>query len=433
MKRFLNKLRGSEFVAASTLTAISTAVKMISLFVISKVIAGKVGPEGLGIVGQISSFVALVMGFSTGAINNGIITLVAANKGDKSEIYCIIKAAIIITLLCSSILSLSLIFMAPQACYYLLHIDSGYIPIIRLFGFTLFFYSINSISLSIINGEKDFKTFNIINMISSAVSLAFSLVLIHYYGLKGALFAMVSHQSIVFLILLFFMSKVYVFNGDIWKSMVNKSHFYKLFGYSMMAIVSISILPSVQIFVRNLILNTSGNSEVGLYEAITRLSGIYITFLTTVLSVYYMPRLAETKSCKDVSGVIFRFYKIIIPLLLLLTSVIYFSRNIIIELVFAQSFLSMGNLFLPQLAGDIFKILSWVLALQMMAKASTKLFITTELVAGLLLFICSLVLIPLTGALGAVYAYMLNYIGYFLLMIFLYRKTLFYNYYASHS
>jgi PST family polysaccharide transporter len=93
----------------------------------------------------------------------------------------------------------------------------------------------------------------------------------------------------------------------------------------------------------------------------------------------------------------------------------------------------MGNLFLPQLAGDIFKILSWVLALQMMAKASTKLFITTELVAGLLLFICSLVLIPLTGALGAVYAYMLNYIGYFLLMIFLYRKTLFYNYYASHS
>lgn len=433
MADIFRKVSQSEFFKASFMSALSTGVKMVSLFVISKVIAGEVGPEGLGVVGQISSLVALVLGFSTGAINNGIVTLVASNKNDKYEVYCMIKAAIIITLFCSSILSLSLVFMAPHVCFYLLHIDSSYIPIVRLFGFTLFFYSINSVTLSIINGEKDFKIFNIINIISSLASLSFSLILIHYYGLKGALFAMVSHQSVVFFILLFFTSKVYIFNGNVWLSKVNKEHYNKLFAYSLMAIVSISILPSVQIVIRNLIFNTSGNLEVGFYEGITRISGIYITFLTSVLSIYYMPRLAETKSRSEVSAIVFRFYKVIVPLLLLLTLVIYVFRNMIIELVFAQSFLSMENLFLPQLAGDIFKILSWVLALQMMANAKTKLFISTEFLAGTLLFVFSALLIPLLGALGAVYAYLLNYISYFALMLFLYRKTLFPKHYTSYS
>lgn len=64
-------------IKTSVLTGISTIIKVISAFVINKVIAIYVGPSGLAIVGQLQNFMELIVTFSNGAISNGIVKYTA--------------------------------------------------------------------------------------------------------------------------------------------------------------------------------------------------------------------------------------------------------------------------------------------------------------------------------------------------------------------
>jgi PST family polysaccharide transporter len=84
----------------------------------------------------------------------------------------------------------------------------------------------------------------------------------------------------------------------------------------------------------------------------------------------------------------------------------------------------MADYFIPQLIGDFFKIGSWLLAFLMIAKAKTKLYITTELLFGGFLILLSVLGIQYFGAIGAIYAYALNYMLYFVLMIFVFSKII---------
>jgi hypothetical protein len=57
-------------------------------------------------------------------------------------------------------------------------------------------------------------------------------------------------------------------------------------------------------------------------------------------------------------SLIFKGYTFILPLTTLILLATYFLRNIVITVVFADSFMPMEAYFLPQLIGDFFKIVA---------------------------------------------------------------------------
>jgi PST family polysaccharide transporter len=85
----------------------------------------------------------------------------------------------------------------------------------------------------------------------------------------------------------------------------------------------------------------------------------------------------------------------------------------------------MTSYFLPQLIGDFFKIASWLLAFIMIARAKTYLYILTELVYGVILLLFVYVCVEQLGAVGAVYAYAIAYISYFVMMLVVFRQLIF--------
>ena len=64
-------------IKTSVLSAIATIIKIISGFVINKVVAIYVGPSGLAIIGQLQNFMELIVTFSNGAITNGVVKYTA--------------------------------------------------------------------------------------------------------------------------------------------------------------------------------------------------------------------------------------------------------------------------------------------------------------------------------------------------------------------
>ncbi len=421
----IKKLKSSELVSVSVYSGISTVIKIFTSFVSAKIIAVYLGPAGLGMLGQLTSFITIFLVLSTGAITNGVIKFVSEFKNEEQRKNRIIKAAIQITLICSLI---SGIVIALGSAYWskILFGDSTYAYVFIIFGITVVFYAFFSLAIAVLNGLQQYKLFNIINVLASVVGLIFSISMVLLYGIKGALISAVSYQSVVFIILMFFIRKAKKFDLDkIKAAIIKRSDIIGLSKFSLMALVSAAAVPLVQIVIRKYLASHVTVESVGFYEGVNRLSSIYLSLITTTFAVYYLPKLSESKNKIELRGLLIKGYSFILPVTFLLLLVTYLLRNIVIQVVFADTFQPMEAYFLPQLIGDFFKIASWLLAMQMIAKAQTVLFIITELIFGALLVCLTLVLVNKYGGIGSIYAYTINYILYFIAMVVIFKNILF--------
>ena len=94
-------------IKTSVLSAIATIIKIISGFVINKVVAIYIGPSGLAIIGQLQNFMELIITFSNGAITNGVVKYTAEYQTieQKKRIF---STSIIISFVCSLLISIFL-------------------------------------------------------------------------------------------------------------------------------------------------------------------------------------------------------------------------------------------------------------------------------------------------------------------------------------
>lgn len=214
--------------------------------------------------------------------------------------------------------------------------------------------------------------------------------------------------------------------GITWKpnfKVVDRLIFMQLFKYSFMAIITGFVVPFMQIMVRNKITNTVSLQGAGYWQATTRISDYYLSFITSVLSVYYLPKLSALKKKEDIKKEIISGYKLILPIVGLLSFSIWLSRDLIIQVVFSKEFYGMKNLFTFQLIGDFLKIGSWLLAFVMIAKAMIYTYIVTEILFAINYVLISYFLVSKFGTIGATYAFAINYLLYWVIMnYFVWKK-----------
>lgn len=426
LKKIKQIITSSEALSVSIFSGISTFVKLCTAFITSKIVAIYLGPDGLGVIGQLGSFLAIVLAISTGGISNGVVKYLSEYGNEKTEQYKIIKASVVITLISSVIVSIFIILFSG---YWSEIIFKGsFQSVIIILGISIIFYALFNLSTNILNGLKEYKKFNYIGIISSLTGLIFSVFWVKYFGIYGALLSLVTYQSVVFFIIFLFKNKIAELKYlEIIKVRINMSVIKNLSKFSIMAIISAFCIPVSQILIRNFIATEINSTFVGYYEGINRLSNMYLTLITTTLSIYYLPKLSSLTNSKEVRTEIFNGYKLIIPVTLVILTFVLVFKKLIIKYVFSSQFMEMENLFLPQLIGDFFKIASWLLAFQMLAKAMTITYIVTEVIFSILLVGLTFVFVNYFGGIGVVYSYALNYFLYFIAMIVIFSRLLFKN------
>lgn len=407
-------------IKTSVLTAISTIIKVIAGFVINKVIALYVGPSGLAVVGQLQSFMSIVTTFSNGAITSGIVKYTAEYQSieQKQKIF---STSIVISLVCSLIISIFLFGFSEYLSELILK-DAQYSSVFVVFGLTVFLFALNTVLMSILNGQKEIKKYVLVNIASSLFSLVFTSFLIMQLNLMGALYALVVNQSVIFFVTLGFVVKSSWFKLEYFKQGVDKESLVKLSKYSLMAITSALTVPVSHLIVRNYIGENLSWDDAGYWQGIWYISTMYLMVVTTSLSVYYLPKLSEIHDNAELKKEIFNGYKIIMPIVIVMSVTIFLLKEYVILIAFSDKFMPMMELFAWQLIGDVIKIASWLLAYLMLAKAMTNVFIYTEVAFSVLFVLLSIYFIDTFGLVGITYAFSLNYFLYLVVMIFIFRK-----------
>jgi PST family polysaccharide transporter len=408
----------------SFFSAIITFIRIASSFVASKVVALFTGPAGIALIGQFSNFITIALTFANGAINTGVIKYTAEFEGDEQQLKKLFSTSLKISIISSGVFGLILLCIATYISEWLFH-SPLYINPLRVLGVTIILYALNTLLISILNGKKEIKRYTLVNTIGSIVGLVFTVVLVYFYKISGALYALVLAQSIVFFVTLTMVVKSSWFSRSYFNQPFDKETARKLSKFSLMAIVSALTVPVSQIILRNMVINKLGINDAGYWQGMMRISDGYLLLVTTSLSTYYLPKLSSLHNDDDLRKEIFQGYKIILPVVFFSCLLIYLLRFFIIHILYTKEFETMNELFAFQLIGDFFKMAAWVLAYLMLAKAMTKAFIITEITFSISYILLGYVCIHLFKLNGITIAFAINYFIYLIVMAITFRKLLF--------
>ena len=379
LKELIGRFCRSELVKVFSLSSVATLVKMLTGLISTKVVAVLIGPGGVALLGQLNNLVYIVQYLASGAINNGVVKYVSEHKGSVGKVRTLLTNALLVTVVCSLACGTAMIACHGRLSRWIMLSDEyGYIFIV--FGVTVILYAFNMLLLSIVNGYREYKMFIRINVANSLAGLVFAVVLTLLYGLPGALIGAMTYQSAVFFVTLYMVRRKPWARWSYFRGRIDRSIIRNYLKYALMTLVSIGTMPVAQILIRRYIMLDLSELEAGWWEAMNRISNIYLLVVTTSFSVYYLPRLSEITEPNEVRREIGKAFKVIIPLLLTGFVLVYLCRFLIIRILFTSEFLPMAKLFGWQMGSDLFKIGCYILTYVMIAKARTVVYVTTEIV-----------------------------------------------------
>lgn len=422
---FIKKITRKELFKIASLNSVSVLLKIVTGFVSSKIIAVFVGPSGMALVGNFRNFLSSVETVGTLGFQNGIIKYVAEHENEHKQLQKTLSTVVMILLPVVLSLCLSFWLFSDELNAFLFGKDQQYNHLLGYLSLALPFYIASIIMMAVLNGFGRFKKVVFLNIIGNLLGVVCSIVLVVALKTEGALIALFLVPSLLFFVTLFYLKnacELVVFKREYFDFSMLKN----FFEYSLMALASSIVGPMISVFIRKKIITDIGMESAGYWEAMTRISDFYFLFLGTLLTVYFLPKLSKANDRHE-TGIIFKsYYKRIIPLFAVGLVLVYFLRMFIVRLMLAKSFMPMTDLFFWRCIGDFFKALSLILGYQFLAKKLTKAFIITELLSWATMFGSTSVLISVFGLQGAVMGYAGTYFVYFLVLVVLFRKSLFF-------
>ena len=415
----------SNLFKVSSLNGISVALKIGIGIVTSKIIAVCIGPSGMALVGNMRNFISFIENISTVGFQNGIIRFIASHKKEPSKTASFVSTVFFILVGLAMLLSVLLFFGADYITTYLFGYKSMYGYAIVVFAFTLPWHSLSAFLLAVLNGLGNYQKVIYTTIIGNLLGLGVTVLLVTQMNTLGAMLSLVITPALLFGVTFFYLNRELSLLATIKWKLFNWSLLSHLYSFTIMALFTSIATPIVLLVLRNYIIETQSLSQAGFWEAISRISNYYFMFLSTLLTVYFLPQLSMSTSVSETRVIFKKYFNTVFLLFVAVLFLIYFLRSFIVQLLFTEEFLPVNDLFFWQIVGDIFKAASLILGYEFFAKKLTKAYLITEALSFTSLLVLSFILVPHFQTEGIVMAHAFTYLFYFTLLAFYFRKKLF--------
>lgn len=414
-----------KLVTSALLIGLAQVSKIILGLVIIKLIAIYLGPEGLGKLGHLISLVTFLAVISGGGIENGIVKYVSEYKDKPFHLVNFIHTSVIYALIFSLFILVSLGVFSREIALFLF-LDASLYWVVIFIGFIQFLMAFNKVVSSVANGFKNTKVFAISQITGNLLSIPLIWWLVYSYGFIGGTIAVTVSFIIMFFPCFYFYknSVFYKHKGVKFKSFKS---YNKLYGFSLMALVSAITFPVVEVYIREMMIAGSGYEQAGIWQATIKISSVYVGFFGLFLAYYFVPSVSPLVCNKNIKIIVWKYMSLIGTFFGASALVFYIGRDVFIEFLLSDEFLELSSLIHLQLIGDFFKILAFVVGFVFVAKAAVWIYITAEILQGFFLILFSSILYSLNPEIQSILkAYVLTNIIFFfstLAVFYFYIKT----------
>lgn len=422
---FIRKITQSSLFKITSLNSVSVLIKIGIGLVTSKLLAVFVGPSGMALVGNLRNFSTSLESIATLGFQNGIVKYVAESKDDKQQLQKTISTVFISLLVVAILLSTIIFMFSDYFCYKIFGNHFQYAKVIKIVAIILPWNVISVLLVSILNGLGKYNKVIFVTIITNIVSVLLALVFMYYFKTLGAMLSIVVVPVVSVIVTFFYLPKEL--------KIIKRLNFFecdvnilkKFASFSLMILPPALLSPIINLQIRNYLIAAVGLNQSGFWEAITRISNLYLLFIGTIISVYFYPQLINANEINERKKVFWNFYKFILPIFFVGIILVYSSRFLIIKLLFTDEFSPVSNLFFWQLIGDFFRVCGMILGVLLMAQKRVFHYVFIEVMAILFLYVTSLFCIKTFGIEGVVMAQAFENFIYFLVLGVYFRKYLF--------
>lgn len=407
----------------TAMTGLLTLLRMAMGFVIAKVVAIYTGPTGLAMLGQVQNIVASLNGIINAPVGNGVVRY-TAEYHEKGIEACSPwwRAAWQWVLILSAIIIPLGLLLSKKISFWLFQ-DTSLSWVVMATVLVLPLSAIGTLFNSIINGQQNYRRYIGLGMISALASGSLMLAMIAQYNIQGALLAAATQSALIGIVMLCLNIHQPWFKFCHWWGGCDSKVRKEICSYMLMAIISALTVPVSQIMVRTFLIQQTGWGETGNWQAVWKISEVYLSIITIALSSYYLPKLASLNSVNAIIREVNKTALIIIPIVVFMAMIIYLLRDFIVALLFTSEFKNARALFSFQLCGDVLKVLGFIYAYPMLSRGKVKWYIFTEMFFCVSFIFLSYIAIFSLGVVGAPISYTTNYALYFI-FIFINLKRL---------
>lgn len=432
LKRLKKVVKASPLLKVTSFNSLSVIIKMITGLGVSKITAYVLGPQGVALIGNFRNFLNIAHNFSAGGLERAVVKYAAESEVEKQQQQAFISSLLGIGILICSIVAILILIFSKQINA-ILFFERDFTFVIHMLAFILPLHVLNIYIIAMLKAFEEFKSIIKIHIIGHILNFIVFAILVFSFNLEGALLTLIILPSALIVFSLYFFKSYWsVFKLFSWQAIEIKV--LKNFGhYALMALISSISFPLVFLGIRNLLITELSEDEAGFWEAVNRISSYYLMFVLSILNLFILPKLVKAKNNAEFKFIVFNFYKQIIPLYILGLIIVYLVRKPLLLLVYTDEFLPAEKLFLYQILGDFFRIITLVMVYQFHAKRMTISFILTDLFLALGLYFSAAWFIDELGLEGAVFGHFLTYLAYFVLILTYFRKIFIYPLFSKTS
>lgn len=392
----------------SAYLVMATAVKAVAGVAILKLVAEAAGVAAFGQLSQLMGVIALVGMLAAGAIGPGLTRELAASAPDQVRRWLVAAARIAAG--ASIAIGACLGLLALPAANWLWG-GTDYVPVLLGLGLAQSAVGMASLAqaVAVSRGEHAFVLlFVTLGALLGVAAVTLSLWLGSIQGVAWGLLLNAIAPGVVAMVL---RARPVINLADSidWMQVNDFSRIKSLLRYATVPLSGALSLGLSQLLMREWVAESVGWESVGYWQAVTRLSDLYLQFVSVVLVGVALPRWAKAKGY--VPSVI-PMLKIGSPLLgvtAIVCVVMVTLSETLLTLLYAQSFLPAQALLRWQVAGDLARVIAVCLSTGLLARGETNWPIAYEVGQGVMALAGTGLLLPLRGGYAPVMAYAFTY------------------------
>ncbi len=411
------------FYKTSFLSGLYSVINLMTGLVITKLTASLIGPIGTAFIGKFSNISGWILLFSTASIATGIVKYVAQYKEDPVQLKKIINTSFGIILI-GSVIGSAFVFCT----YHYLNIwafgEYNFRNVFLLFGVFLLGISSQALFTGILNGLGEIKMLSYMNIAAALLNLVFTSYFVYQYKIAGALFSNSMYGVFVSCAGIVAFKRLNLLNLQYFNPKIDFTVAKKLIRYGMFtAITATSWMLSMYI-IREFVQKQLSTTDAGIWQAMFSLSERYLAVITTIMIVYFIPRLSAIEDTQELVHEMRKSFKRIVPLIILITGTIWICKDLIISILLAESFRPMRQLFTFQMLGDVFRVTAMIMAYLIASKAMFRSGLKADLSFHLVLITSTYFMVKAYGLIGVSYAYAMSTFIYLLIYMYTFKDLI---------
>jgi len=200
----------------------------------------------------------------------------------------------------------------------------------------------------------------------------------------------------------------------------------RIFKFLAMAVSAIIFGRFLDFVVRDYVIGLYGLETTGLWQAVAKMSTSYLLVFTGTVGVVYYPKMASLiHDQAALKSYVIKVMGFVCFVSIIGLGIYWLNKEFVLQLFFAEGFEQGAYLVRYQVIGDFFSILSYLLAYLLSARVETTKYIFAQLFSAVIYVTLIAILIDQMNLEALTMAYMFRYIGFFLLLVWMNRRSLF--------